>query len=251
MKHRYLLPALAILIVLGAGCGLPSFLARAPEATAVPAATLRPTFPPLPLASLTPTPSPSPLPTDVPPPTSTPVLPDETPTLAADTPPPAESPTATPEPPTDTPEPPPTAPPPPAATRVPVQPTAAPPPATAAPKAQHVVGAHGVSGLVTARDKTVFAVGEQAWFTYEVLNHTQNPVGFVLLGIKASNGQFNTSWVNPDTIVPNVPFKHDDGLTFNSPGTYKVMLAICFARCDAADADWEEFPRGAATITVK
>jgi hypothetical protein len=47
-----------------------------------------------------------------------------------------------------------------------------------------------------------------------------------------------------------VPFRHDDSLTFNSPGTYKVMLAICFARCDEADADWEEFPRGAATITV-
>jgi hypothetical protein len=29
------------------------------------------------------------------------------------------------------------------------------------------------------------------------------------------------------------------------------MLAICFARCGEADADWEEFPRGAATITVK
>jgi len=246
MKHKHLVWALAILAMVGLGCGLPSFLARAPEATAEPVATLRPTFTPLPLASLTPTPSPTPLPTDVPPPTSTPVPPSDTPALPTETPlPPADSPTATPEPPS------PTAPPPPAATRVPVQPTRVPPTATAAPQAQHVVGAHGVSGLVTARDKTVFAVGEKAWFTYEARNHTQDPVAFVLLGIKASNGQFNTSWVNPDTIVPNVPFKHDDGLTFNTPGTYKVMLAICFARCDAADGDWEEFPRGAATITVK
>jgi hypothetical protein len=105
--------------------------------------------------------------------------------------------------------------------------------------------------LVVARDKTTFAVGEKAFFTYEALNHTQDAVGFEKLGIKASNGQFNTSWVNPDVILPGVPFKHDDGMAFNSPGTYKVMLAICFARCGEADADWEEFPRGAATIMVK
>jgi hypothetical protein len=126
-----------------------------------------------------------------------------------------------------------------------------PPTNTPVPQAQHVVGSHGVSGLVVARDKTTFAVGEKAWFTYEALNHTQDPVNFELLGIKASDGQFNTSWVNPDVILPNVPFKYDDGLTFNSPGTYKVMLAICFAQCGEADADWEEFPQGAATITVK
>jgi hypothetical protein len=113
------------------------------------------------------------------------------------------------------------------------------------------VGAHGISGLVIARDKTTFAVGEKAFFTYEALNHTKDPVGFEKLGIKASNGQFNTSWVNPDVILPDVPFKHDDGLTFNSPGTYDIMLAICFARCGQSDADWEEFPRGAATITVQ
>jgi hypothetical protein len=137
---------------------------------------------------------------------------------------------------------------PPTATRPP-QPTKVPP--TQPPAARHVVGSHGISGLVVARDKTTFAVGEKAFFTYEAINHTQDPVGFVLLGIKASNGQFNASWVNPDVIVPGTPFKHDDGLTFNRPGTYRVMLAICFARCGEADADWEEFPRGAAVVTVK
>jgi hypothetical protein len=113
------------------------------------------------------------------------------------------------------------------------------------------VGSHGISGLVVARDKTTFSVGEKAWFTYEALNHTNDPVDFRLLGIKASNGLFNTSWVNPDTIFPGQPFKYDDGLTFDSPGTYQVVLAICFSQCGGADADWEEFPRGAATITVK
>ncbi len=127
------------------------------------------------------------------------------------------------------------------------------PTATGAPSstARHVVGSHGVSALVIARDKTSFQVGEKAFFTYEVRNHTGNPVRFELLGIKASNGQFNTSWVNPDFILPDVPFKHDDGMAFNTPGTYRVMLAICFARCGESDADWEEFPYGAATIVVR
>jgi hypothetical protein len=114
-----------------------------------------------------------------------------------------------------------------------------------------VVGSHGVSGLVIARDKTTFAVGEKAFFTYEALNHTEDPIAFEKLGIKASNGLFNTSWVNPDFIMPDVPFRHDDGLTFSTPGTYRVFLAICFARCDESDADWEEFWDGAATITVR
>ena len=105
--------------------------------------------------------------------------------------------------------------------------------------------------MVIARDKTEFAVGEEAFFTYEVLNNGQDEVRFEKLVIKATDEIQNTSWINPDVIQPGVPFKHDDSLTFNSPGTYKVMLAICFARCDQTDADWEEFPRGAATITVK
>jgi hypothetical protein len=114
-----------------------------------------------------------------------------------------------------------------------------------------VVGAHGVSGLVVARDKSTFAIGEKAFFTYEALNHTKDPVGFEKLGIKANDQIQNTSWINPDVIKPNVPFKHDDGLTFNSPGTYKVFLYICFERCNQADGVWEEFHSGAATITVK
>jgi hypothetical protein len=104
---------------------------------------------------------------------------------------------------------------------------------------------------VIARDKTTFAVGERAFFTYEATNHTENPVSFTLLGIKASNGQFNTSWINPDAIVPGAPFRHDDGLAFDAPGVYQVFLAICYAACGGADAIWEEYQDGAATITVQ
>jgi hypothetical protein len=104
---------------------------------------------------------------------------------------------------------------------------------------------------VVARDKTTFAVGEKAFFTYEAINHTDNPVSFGKLGIKASNGQFNTSWINPDTIYPGTPFRHDDGLAFDAPGTYQVFLAICYAFCDGGNAVWEEYPSGAVTIVVQ
>ena len=224
-------------LYLGSGDG---FLARAPSETPTPVKTLRPTFTPMPSATNTALPTSTPLPTNTPPPTNTPVPPTDTPVP----PTPEPSPTSTPEPPTPT-----TAPP--TATKRLVKPTRVPPTPTPAPVAKHVVGSHGVSGLVIARDKTTFAVGEKAFFTYEALNHTKDPIGFELLGIKASNGQFNTSWVNPDVILPDVPFKHDDGMVFSTRGTYTVVLAICFSRCGESDADWEEFPYGAATITVK
>ena len=237
MKQTQLLLALVILAVVSLGCG-------SPTASPVPVATLRPTFTPMPSATSTLPPTPTSIPTEIPPPTVT--LPP--PTYTAEPP--------TPVPPTDTPIQPSPTPVPPTATQVPPKPTRVPPtkaPPTQPPASQpkHVVGSHGVSGLVVARDKTTFAVGEKAFFTYEALNHTSDPVDFVLLGIKASDGQFNTSWINPDVIIPGQPFRHDDGLTFNSPGTYSVMLAICFAGCGGADADWEEFPKGAATITVQ
>ena len=239
MKRKLLILVLLIAGVLCSGCG-DGDLSQAPDEALTPVKTLRPTFTPMPPATNTALPTFTPLPTDTPQPTSTAVPPSDTP-----------EPTAVELAPTDTPVPPTPTSPPPTATRRPATRVPAPATATSAPSAQHVVGSHGVSGLVKARDKTTFAVGEKAFFTYEALNHTEDPVRFELLGIKASNGQFNTSWVNPDFILPDVPFRYDDGLTFSTPGTYQVMLAICFSNCGEADADWEEFPYGAATITVR
>ena len=239
MKLSSLILVLVLAGVLCLGCGDGS-LSESPGEALTPVKTLRPTFTPMPTATNTPVPTYTPLPTDTPEPTSTPLPPSNTPEPTV-----VElSPTATPLPPTPTSAPP-------TATRKPATRTPAPPTATPTPAAKHVVGSHGVSGLVIARDKTTFAVGEKAFFTYEALNHTEDPVGFEKLGIKASNGLFNTSWVNPDFVLPDVPFRHDDGLTFTAPGTYQVFLAICFARCGESDADWEEFPYGAATITVR
>jgi hypothetical protein len=249
MKQAQRLLLLVILGVVSLGCGLPGFVAREPEATPAPVVpTLRPTFTATLPTTDTPSPTPTLAPTDTPLPTDTSLPPTETPLPPTATPlPPTHTPLLL----TDTPVPPTSTPLPPTATKAPPKPTVAPTAKPAAPKPKHVVGSHGVSGLVVARDKTTFAVGEKAWFVYEALNHTQDAVGFELLGIKASNGQFNTSWINPDFVLPDQPFRHDDGLVFDRPGTYQVMLAICFARCGQADADWEEFPKGAATITVK
>lgn len=181
------------------------------------------------------------------PPQSTP---DETPAPAA---------TDTPVP-TDTPAPTATATPPPTATPSPVPPTNTPVPQPAAPAptntpvpqpAQPVVGQYGVSGKVIVRDSPTVAVGQKAYFTYEATNHTEAPVQFGLLGLKASNGQFNTSWINPDSIQVGSPFRHDDALIFEQPGTYEVYLAICYAFCDSDNPVWEEYRSGAATITVQ
>lgn len=247
MKQKKWLVALIFLAIVSMSCGLPDFVARAPEATVAPTKTLRPTFTAMPPATNTVAPTSTPVPTDTPLPTSTPVPPTNTPVPPTLTPVPP-----TPVPPTETPVPP-TATPAPTKTAKPKpKPTQKPPTAVPPPQPKHVVGAHGVSGLVIARDKTTFAVGEKAYFTYEALNPGQDPVGFEKLGIKASNGLFNTSWINPDFVMPGVPFRHDDGLTFTAPGTYQVFLAICFAPpCETTGGVWEEFPHGAATITVK
>lgn len=235
MKRGTSIAMLVLMGVLCIGCGT-----GAPTEFAEPVKTLRPTFTPIPPATNTPLPTPTLTATEAPLSTDTPLPATDTPALPTAT----ATPSDTPEPPTPT-----TAPP--TATTKPATRTPVPPTPTPTPAAQHVVGTHGVSGLVIARDKTTFVVGEKAYFVYEALNHTEDPIGFEMLGIKANNGQFNTSWINPDVILPDVPFTHDDGLIFSTPGTYKVALAICFARCDQADADWEEFWDGAATITVK
>ena len=92
MTHRRFLLALVILGVAALGCGLPGFLARAPEETTTAVGTMRPTFTPLPLSTSTLTPLPTPVPSDTPLPTDTAVPPTETAPLPTNTP---EPPTAT------------------------------------------------------------------------------------------------------------------------------------------------------------
>lgn len=232
-RKRYFYQAILLLLLALLACNIlrPS---QSEQTALKPTNTPRPTF--------THTPTAMPV---VEQPTSTPavVIPPTNTPLPTDTPTPIPAPTDTPAPlPTDTP-----APPAPAPAPAAPPPTNTPVPAPSGP----AVGQFGISGKVIARDKTTFAVGEKAFFTYEATNHTDAPVGFTLLGIKASNGQFNTSWINPDVFQPGVPFRHDDGLAFDAPGTYQVFLAVCYTGCGQPSAVWEEYQSGAATITVQ
>ena len=218
VRKRILL--VALLVALGASLGCGSGNGKAPSGAA--SATPRPTF------------------TDVPPPTNTPPA-TATPTETA-TPPP----TATPEP-SATPVPPTKVPP----TKIP--PTRVSPTNTPAPQ----VGPHGVLGRLRLRDnRTGYAVNERVFFVFEAENRTSSDIPFGILGFKASNGDFHTSWtsdVYSHKIPANGVFSKDDNMSFGAPGTYTVKLAICFSPygdCLGANAEWEEFSPG-VVVTIR
>lgn len=218
MKSRPLLVFLLVCLALGASLSCaPS--RKAPQATVEPTNTLRPTF------------------TDVPPATDTPAATATftvTPTEPAT---PTAEPSATPEP---------TATPTRKPTRVPPTPTPRP---TNTPAPQ--VGSHGVLGKLRLRqNRTDYAVREKIFFVFEAENHTDRDIPFGILGMKADNGQFQTSWSSDAyslKIDARSVFSRDDNMAFSAPGTYTVRLAICFsayADCSVAGADWEEFSPG-------
>jgi hypothetical protein len=94
--------------------------------------------------------------------------------------------------------------------------------------------------------RTTYAVGEKVFVTIEVTNLITEPVTFGILGLLTSAGQFQTSWDN-GIIQPGQTFRHEDGLAFNAPGTYKLQLSICFNRKDAclsSDEGWKRFEPG-------
>ena len=89
---------------------------------------------------------------------------------------------------------------------------------------------------------------KDAWSAKRLADETETTVERI--GALVDAGILRPS--DPGEFQPGVPFRDTDGLTFSSPGTYKVMLTVCFAApCDAAGGVWEDFPYGAATITVK
>lgn len=220
MKHRTALVLLALLLALAAAMGCTSAPAAEPTpTTAGQTKTPRPTF------------------------TSAPTVTD-TPAATAT---PTTAPTATPEP-TSTPEPTGI----PTATRVPPTPKPQPtdPPAPQA-------GAHGVLGRVRLREnRTEYGVGEQVFIVFTAENHTAGDIPFGILGLKASNGQFQTSWTSDVyswSIPANGVFERDDHVKFSEPGTYNIKLAICFSQfgdCQGGGADWEEFGPG-VTVTIR
>jgi hypothetical protein len=104
---------------------------------------------------------------------------------------------------------------------------------------------------ISFRDgRNSYAVGEKVFATIEVTNVISEPVTFGILGLLTSTGHFQTSWDN-GVIQPGDTFRHEDGLAFDAPGTYKLQLSICFARKDActkSDEGWARFEPGLEVI---
>lgn len=222
----------AFFILLTVGCSLLSQLPfQQEEAELPPTRTPFPTFTPTtaveqPLA-LPPTPTESPISQ----PTTEPATPTLEP-LPTDTPLPEPTATETPEPP------PPTEPPPPAP--APTEPP--PPPPPPAPAA----GANGVIGKIEFRDgRNTYAVGEKVFVRIEASTESgAGQISFGILGLTASTGAFQTSW-SSGTI--DGTFRHEDGMAFDTPGTHKLWLSICFSSidvCQGADGNWERFEPG-------
>jgi len=125
-------------------------------------------------------------------------------------------------------------------------------------------GQHGVSGTLTLcdPDKPTFAtLIERICFRETIFNTNQNEVKYGKLGVQITNqsngmSQFHASWTGAMTLAPRAlgPTADgwEDGITLQEPGTYRLVLRICFStegECANLAADWETLTP-AITITV-
>jgi hypothetical protein len=148
------------------------------------------------------------------------------------------------------------APPPPAATATTRAPTAAP-----NPGGGPVTGQRGITGQLTlCNAKTTYGTNERICFVERIRNTTAAPVSYGILGVQASSlsgggGQFQTSWsadlapggvlwIDPGCEGPtdrcNGPW--EDGMTIRTPGTYRLVLSVCFSdfpTCLGTSGAWE------------
>lgn len=100
--------------------------------------------------------------------------------------------------------------------------------------------------LAFRESRNSYAVGEKVFVTIAVTNVTAEPVPFGILGLLTSRGHFQTSWDN-GLIQPGQTFRHEDGLSFDAPGVYRLQLSICFApkeTCQGTDEGWSRFEPG-------
>ncbi len=141
------------------------------------------------------------------------------------------------------------------------------PPTTAAPTAAPstgggpVAGQRGVSGQLTlCSAKTTYGTNERICFVERIRNTSAAPVSYGILGVQASSlsgggGQFQTSWsadlapggvlwIDPGCEGPtdrcNGPW--EDGMTIRTPGTYRLVLSVCFSdfpTCLGTSGAWE------------
>ena len=144
----------------------------------------------------------------------------------------------------------PTAPPTPLPTRFPPTSTPTTPPT---PTPTSSAGLHGVAARLRLRDpQAEYAVGQPVFFTLEIENHTANPISLGIVGLKAGDLPFQSSW-SQLIVQPYATVTGEDHLVFQTPGTYPLIEALCFSAYDACPregADWEEFPTG-VLVTVR
>jgi hypothetical protein len=148
------------------------------------------------------------------------------------------------------------APPPPAATATSRAPTAAP-----NPGGGPVTGQRGISGqLSLCNAKTTYGTNERICFVERIHNNNAAPVSYGILGVQASSlsgggGQFQTSWsadlapggvlwIDPGCDGPTDRCKGawEDGMTIRTPGTYRLVLSVCFSdfpTCLGTSGAWE------------
>jgi hypothetical protein len=118
---------------------------------------------------------------------------------------------------------------------------------------EQMVGAESVRVNFTFRDDhDTYAVNEKVVTRIELTNITTNTLAFGIMGLLTDTGKFQTSW-SEGSIAPGQTFRHEDGLSFDTPGRHKILLSICFARKDAcisgkAETSWVRFEPGLDVI---
>ena len=99
-------------------------------------------------------------------------------------------------------------------------------------------------------DRATYRVGEAVVVEAEVTNGGTEPVPFSILGLLTSAGRFQTSREN-GLLPPGDVFRCQDSVTFDTPGSYTVMLSICFAprdTCLSSDTGWIRFEPGVTVL---
>jgi hypothetical protein len=129
-----------------------------------------------------------------------------------------------------------------------------------------VTGSHGVTGNLRLCNsgKTTYAVNERICFVEFIHNNASAPVSYGILGVAASNGQFQTSWsadlapegwlwIDPgcDGPTDRCNGAWEDGIRIGTPGTFSLVLSVCFSpfgECQSANAAWENLSQ---PITIR
>lgn len=142
-----------------------------------------------------------------------------------------------------------------------------PPPPTATFTAAPQPSGHGLNGelLLCNPEKSSFAANiERICFREKIVNTTNNPISYGILGVQATNlsggaNRFQTSWagnlaIGPGCIGPTDTCSGpwEDGMYLEA-GTYRLTLSICYSKidvCQSAGGEWETLTSGVSVNIV-